>query len=583
MAGPEYSLGGFSGQLSADELARAYAAAGGAPQDLAPEPPPPDLSVQRAPGNYSQEMAAYTAGDLADQNAKIVNAGERGQIASQVASQAAASRREQAELQRGYNDQAKADAASDRERSKKKQEDADALLEEIRSSTTPPSKSAGEKVWGILGGLLAMGSDGRAAAGVQLISQLAGSDRKERWAAEQQANTNAYNAIVRGIDLDNSTEQQRAEVARRMGAADLMYYDSVIEANKQEGMSKDALKVAEDVQLELRQKARGLLREDAGRRKSEADAAAKARASGAKSAREKYFWDLPYEQLAAMPSNVLSEDGQKVLAARTRDEAGRTALGKARQEAGGDVQPGMPTPSGRVVENAAAYAQLSPADRSKLAASDTAARELNSAIDQLLKLRKEHPFAVGLGGFGVGTEAFNKAQLINKQIQLAMKDANTLGTLDRGSQEFLDSMTGNPNSLFDTPEDKLSEIKLLNMRGAEQRAKAAGLSAPNLESQGVQKGVAGGLAPAGGGPLSGAAPIEMIRPDGKRFKVHPTQAQALRGQGWSDAPVAGGAFVMKPSSGDPSQFTQAPAAEPNDPLFYAQAAAEDPSQFGGGM
>jgi hypothetical protein len=202
-----YDLG-FGGQLNADELQRAIAAAGGQmdapmvpPQAVpqqAPAPAPvapqgiltPDVQaaamqnvagVTAPRGNYKQKMAALLDSDLQAQNQKMDLARRQGESASESHTRRAGMRTEQAEQQRGYNEQARADASEDRARGKEHQKEADELLKEMRANLTPPSASAGEKVWGVLGGLLAMGSHGRAAAGVNMISQLVGSDRKERW------------------------------------------------------------------------------------------------------------------------------------------------------------------------------------------------------------------------------------------------------------------------------------------------------------------------------------------------------------------------------------------------------------------
>lgn len=552
MAGPEYNLGGFGDQLSADELQRAMLNVGGgapAPAPVAPEPAPlPDMSVRAAQGNPRQQLAEYVQGDLADQNQKIALAGESGQDMAAVHQARATMRREQAGAQQQRNQVADTRAEAAHARGEKKQQEADHLLDEMRAHMSMPSKSAGEKAWGVLGGLLAMGSGGRAASGVQFISQMTGSDRKERWAAEQQARSGLYQAVTHGIDLDNATEAQQHEVARRMGAADALYWDAALEGVSEEGLSKEAVRVKRETQLDLRQKARGLLRADAEKRQAEAAAAAKAGAAHQKDAREQWFWNRSLEELNQMPNSVLGEVGQEVRAKMAqRDQSSRKNeqdLLKAQQEAGPAVVAGQETPSGRIVENPAVYAQVSPVQRAKLADADQAANDLNSAIDELLKLRREHPFAVGVGIGGVGTAAYDRAPVINQRIQLALKKADTLGTLDKGSVDFLNQMTGDPTSWTNAPENKLNEIKLLNTRGAESRAKQAGLSAPALEAKSFAKGVGGGLQNQAGKDV--VPTITLIRPDGKTFKVHPTQANALRQQGWQDPEVSGGTLVMRP-------------------------------------
>lgn len=325
MAGRQYSLGGFGGQLSVDDLERARAGVAGlpyAPQEPQAQPEPPDMSVQRAPGRPLQQIRAYSDADLADKNAQIALAARSGAAEAAGADRRAELRTQQADAQRKTNDQARADVEETRAHKKGLQGQQDKLLEEMRANIEPPSRSAGERVWGVLGGILAMASQGRAAAGVQIISQLATSGREERWAQAQHARSALYQAVTRGIDLDNATEEQQLEVARRMGAADALYWDNAIEAEKEKGMSGAMKRAAENVQLDLRQKARGLLRQDAEQDAVREAAAKKAAGAAQRSRREEYFWSIPLEELRAMPSNVLSKDGAKVLAERTKQDQG---------------------------------------------------------------------------------------------------------------------------------------------------------------------------------------------------------------------------------------------------------------------
>jgi hypothetical protein len=124
-----------------------------------------------------------------------------------------------------------------------------------------------------------------------------------------------------------------------------------------------------------------------------------------------------------------------------------------------------------------------------------------------------------------------------------MKKADTLGTLDKGSVEFLEQMTGNPNSWGSAPEEKLRAIKTSTLRDVEMKAGKSGLSY-TPEAKTFQGGTGGGLA--GSGAMSDK-PITLINPQGKEFKVHPSRAQALRNAGWSDPTVAGGSYIARPT------------------------------------
>ena len=651
MAGPQYNLGGFSNQLSADDLARAYASVTGG-QQLPPRPATPaparaapsadngynaiepgniDLSVrphvinpdgsistvrsmgfndshdgkgpevliptvndagylmtgdeaireydrtgrhlgkfasvddsnaaaeaihldqekntprwlagvERAPGKPKDEVASYVRSNLADRNAQIALAQRGGEEDAASMQRRADMSTQAAEQQRGYNEAAKAEQAQTKAHRERLQHDADEQLSWLKNNVQPPSKSAGERVWGVLGGILAMAGNGNAAAGVQLISQLAGSGRQERWQHEQQARSALYQHVTRGIDLDNATEEQHFEVARRMGAADAMYWANAIEAEKSKGMGSAMKREADNAVLMLREKARGLLRDDAEQRQKQAAAAAAAGVKKQRSAREDFFWGVPYEQLQSMPSSVLREDGAKVLSERTRIESGQESLKKQRSEAGGDVEGGQSTPSGRTVVDPKVYGQLSAVERAKITENDAATRELSSNIGDLLKLRSKHGFAVGVPG----TPQYNTAQAINNRIQLAMKKAEALGTLDKGSVEFLNEMTGNPNSWFGAPEAKLLAIKKLALDDAEERAARAGLSAPGRRAASFSEGL--GAGPRRAAPAAPSEPlIPMVGPGGVVIPTHPSKVEAMRNKGFTEQTVAGGAFIRQPA------------------------------------
>jgi hypothetical protein len=504
-------LGGFGGQLTADELLRAQALVGGTP---APQPAP-DMSVQRAAGRPAQQIRAYGDADLSDQNRQIELAGQMGTEQSANAAQRGQMRTQQAEQQRGHNEQARTDATETRVHKKGLREEQDHLLDEMRANLEPPSKSAGERIWGILGGILAMGSEGRAMAGVNFITQLAGSGREQRWAQAQQSRSAMYQAVTRGIDLDNSTEEQQFEVARRMGAADALYWDNAIEAEKEKGLSGAALKEAENLQLGLRQKARGLLRADSERDLKTEEAAKKAGAAAAKTRRERYFWEVPLPELRAMPSQVLSKDGQEILAKRIKQEqdprANEAAISIAEGKAKGEQGPeqGQLVPGGRRIRDPGVYGLIEKPTLTKYVDGETKASSALRNIDELQQLVATH------GTETLPGEAKRKMQFLEKQIKLDLKDAGELGTWDRGSAEVLGEMIGDPTAWLGEGVEgvgtRLDEAKHMIKYKTELRAKSLGLEydrgsigevpkpdndprvrkgfvAPNASDRGVQTG-----------------------------------------------------------------------------------------------
>jgi hypothetical protein len=552
MAKLNFGLGGFAGQLSAEELANAYAMAGGRPEELQlgmpPAPPPapvqslpppvaaPAGPVAAARGGPGQQIKQYDADLLGTANQRIDLAGQQGREESATFERRAGLRGEQATRARAELDDARGRVEEGRGREREKRDEADRLYEELRANAKPPGKKGVEQVMGIIGSVMAMGGGNRGMAqGASMLGSLLGSDR-EGWAAEQQSNSNLYRSALAGIDSERGGQSHDLDIASRIAALDAHYYDAALEQAKEMGLSEEAKRVATGLQLDMRDKATKLLRDNAV-------AQQKAQAGAGRSEREKYFWGLPFDQLRQMPAKMLGEDGQRVIKERTAIEGGLKKLDGEPGER--PLQAGDKTPSGRVVTDPAVYAQLSAAERKAMVETDDAAKSLAANIDELIKLRKANPFEVGVWN----TEAYNKAKAVNSKIQLAMKKADTLGTLDKGSVEFLSEMTGNPNSWTSAPEEKLSAIRESTLRDVETRAKRSGLSAPNAPAGSFQGGAGGGMA-SGQQPALGAGTSEtvtMVRPDGKPFQVHPSQVARLRQAGWTDEAVASGAFIAQPA------------------------------------
>ena len=527
MAGLPYNLGGFSGQLSLEELQRAQALAAGAP--------PPDMSVQRGVGAPAQRIRQYNAADLADQNAMIGLAGRAGQQESASALERSGMRTEQAEAQRGYNEQARADAAEDRARGEKKRDQADKLLEEYRANMTPPSPTSGERAMQVIAAALAGGSGkGRAISG--LLSGLASSGREQRWAAEQEGRTQLYQMVTRGINLDSASEEQRHEVARRMGAADALYWDNAIEAAKERGLSQAALTKAEALQLELRQKARANLRDEAVREQ-------KAGAAGQKTRLEEYFYRVPLEELRAMPSQVRGKVGETVLAARTKNDqayrGGEAEISIKEGKAEGEKGPGAGqlVPGGRRVRDPGVYGLLEKPTLAKYVDGETKAQSALRNINELQTLVSQH------GTESLPGQAKRRMQFLEKQIKLDLKDAGELGTWDKGSAEVLGEMIGDPTAwnlglgeVVEGVGTRLEEAKHMIRYKTEQRAKSLGLeydrgavgevpatssdprvrpgfAAPDAADRGVRPAVpqARGVSPSFQLPQSGGVSLDEIR------------------------------------------------------------------------
>ncbi len=469
-----YGLGNFSDQLSAEELelAAARVRGGGPPAAVAPAAPP-DMSVQRGTGAPVQRIARYGREDLADQNQLIRLAAEQGAARSTNAGERAKLYDEQAQRQRGYNQTARERGDEAHTRGEQKREKADKLIEDFKANMTPPSKSVGERVWGILGGVIGMASKNpNVSHGLNMITQLAGSDRAERWAREQHGRTQLYQLVSRGIDVENATEEQQYEVARRMGAADALYMDNAIESVKARGLSEDETRAAEALQLELRGKARGLLRNEAVTEQKQGAAAAKTR-------RESYFHSIPLAELRAMPDKVLGKDGHKVLADRIKDDQNDRGgdakiaidVAKAKGEQGPDA--GQLVPGGRRVRDPGVYGLVEKPTLTKYVDGETKAGSAVRNIEELQQLVATH------GTETLPGETKRKMQFLEKQIKLDLKDAGELGTWDRGSAEVLGEMIGDPTAWLGEGVEgvgtRLEEARAMIRYKTELRAKSLGL------------------------------------------------------------------------------------------------------------
>lgn len=529
MAGREYSLGGFGGQLRADDLARAYALAGGAPLPVQAQPAPtPDMSVQRAPGRPMQQIRAYSDQDLADSNRRIALAGETGEVESAAASKRADMRAEQAQQQKGNNEQARADTEQTRAHKKGLQAEQDRLLEEMRANIDPPSRSAGERVWGVLGGILAMASKGRAAAGVQLISQLATSGREERWARAQQSRSAMYQAVTRGIDLDNATEEQQLEVSRRLGAAEALYWDAAIEGEKERGMSAAMKREAESAQLLLRQKAREALRGDAERDAAAEAAAQKAAGAAQRNRKEQWFWDRSLPELNAMPDDVLGELGQKIRASKQKMES---------EGVGGQLN------------NEEKRQKLAQGPSANLSADERKVHRLLTGVApsvQNLRSMAErgdappHPYTEYAPDIALSADTLNRQADISAVADIVLRDESGAAI---GKDEQLKKLRGWGVTSGDPKVRARGLKKLLAEYDARLGSVGGAGGEGGGQSSSFQAGTAGMQRSALPRAEESGAPMTMVSPDGKSFKVHPSRVQQLEQKGWSRPTVAGGTFI----------------------------------------
>jgi len=530
-------FGNFAGQLSADELARAYAMAGGRPDELnmgqealqrsqmaapppAPAPPPsasPDMSLRAPKGAPARTLRELDRAQLEDANARISLAGEMGETQARGHEQAAGLRGEQATRARAGTEAARADVARRREHEDQYQAEADRIYEDMKAHTKPPPQSTLSKVMGIVAMVAQTQGGGGAAQGAQMLAGMFGQD-PGRWEAERRANSDLYQNALSMIDRDRSGATHDLDVASRIAALEGNETEIALGQIAETSKSAEMRQAARDTQLQLRMQTRAGLR---------AMQEAKAKAAGAqqRSAAEDYFWKVPFEQLEQMPSQILGEAGQKVLGERTRMEKGRKDLH----------------------EDPAAKGGAQSADERKMQ------RLLTGVTPAVTNLRSKlesgaavpHPWAEHVPEAFRGTSALNMEADIQAVADILLRDESgaAIGKDEQDKKKKGWGITsGDPAVRRRGLQKMLAEYdtRLGSAGGAAGGPPAGG------GSQTFQSGVGGGLAkPAA--PAGTAQPVKMTRPDGKTFDVHPTQVARLRAAGWMEPTVAGGSFIAQPA------------------------------------
>lgn len=365
------NLGNFGGQLTADELRRALAATGGNPNDLdfgepslpaAAEPaftpppsavpppveeppppePPPDMSVRRASGGPQRAIKQYQDENLADANKRIEIAGRSGDAAgmdAQAYEEQAAVRGRQAEQSRAGIAEAKSRVDERRAHEQRYQQEADRLYEDMRAHAQPPPQSTVSKVLGIVGAVAGMGGKGSVASGLGMLSSMLGSDQ-DRWAQEQAANSQLYRAALQSVGSDREGMSSDLDVAQRMAVLEAHEIDASLEQVKAMGLSRNASRTAENLQLKFRSEVRdGLIAMEAQK--------AKAAAASGNAAQRDFLMRASIPELRRMLENhQLSEVGQEILAEKIKkdqaDLGGYVKINKDMAEGGeGGVQKGV--------------------------------------------------------------------------------------------------------------------------------------------------------------------------------------------------------------------------------------------------
>lgn len=482
----DFGLGGFAGRLSADELRAALAAAGGNPDALdltepalqgapqpAVEPPPPmpetapapqpepepapveepkpDMSVKRARGGPAKAIDTYQQENLEDANRRIEIAGESGdktgQDAASYDAQAEISGRQAKQAQANIDD-ARTRVDARREHEERYHVEADRIYEQMRANAQPPPQSTLNKVLGIVGAVAGMGGRGNVGQGLSMLTSMLGSDQ-ERWAAEQQANSRLYQAALSSVGSDREGASHDVALAQALTALEAHEIDAALEQVKSMGLSRNATRAAEDLQLGMRSEVRnGLI----GMEREKAKSAA---ARGA-SMQEDALWRMPLESLRELAAGGGSELASKVLGKREEVEA------KTQKNTGGGeggVQTGVG--GGAAVDGL----QLKKQPRDVTAKDYEQAKEirdgyvtLQHALDNMAKLQGDATYQAK----GLYDDAFTMA--VGGLNQMAAAGVVNPGELkawqDRLPKHIIDNVTGgNSKAVFVDEEKQLKSLR----------------------------------------------------------------------------------------------------------------------------
>lgn len=545
-----FNLGNFGGQLSAEELQKAYVTAGGNPTELGldqpVEAPPVDMSVQKAPGAPARAIASYQNQNLADDNARIEIAGRSGDgsgLDKQAHEERAGIYQRQATQSKALTDDAKSRVGERREHEAKYQKYADDLYEDMRQHSSPPGPGTMEKVMGIIGAVGAIGGKPGLAQGAQMLSSMLGSN-SDRWAQEQAANSNLYKNALGMVSSDREGASHDLDVAQKMTALEAHEIDASLEAAKSQGLGRNAERIASDLQLRLREDTRnGLIKMEMDKQK--------AAIQKGKNAQEQYFWSIPLPQLQQMPSQILGEKGQVILAARNKNDQGfreneaglvgkELDAEKKRRELLANGGKGAP----RTEYEGKVQAMVAP-----LAGPDGPIARLERLIYDENGVEKA-PDKIDVPYYGTerGGSSWAPQALVPTDVLQHQADVNTL------RQVFVRARSG--AGIKETEAE--DELRAMGIYSRDEKVAAQGMKQlvksirsldkfQDLDAAGSSsfrpgvRGVAGGGPPAPRGPVQKAAPqvdpnapVAMMDPTGRVYQVHPSRVGTLPA-GWKDA------------------------------------------------
>lgn len=448
--------------------------------------------VERPTGSLGQQQRQLTnervdsANQTADsyQREGDAKADASARAAQIYAQQAAVADRYSAAAERRYND--------DQERADHYRRMVDEDFERLRQE--PPKPGRMKNAFNVITGIIGAAAGGTTGDALQMlrahVNRSSEEDAQERVIAKQRIDTAQG---IRDSILDDSRNE--FDASAKLVANQWMVASRQLEQISNESNVPAFREQALRLSIAARDQARGILEQNVNAQIQQRAASMRTR------------WEaMTQQELEALQkAGVLPVEAAERLA----------KLQKAQREAQGTgderlVQTGEQTPSG-VVRDAKLYNQLSPGDRAKLSAATQNAGDLVGTIEALEKVRRDHPAKVGVPG----TDAYKQAQALGDELKLQIKAGRELGTLDKGSVEFLEGMTGDPTAwLVNTPDAKIAVIKKRTRAGLRSRKEAAGLDVSDLPTD--AQAVDDAAARFGAKPRSAPAPEGPAVASGER-------------------------------------------------------------------
>jgi hypothetical protein len=217
-------------------------------------------------------------------------------------------------------DAAKSDLQKSRAREEEWRNKAKQLWQWGEANKHPPPDSTTQKVLGIIGSILTMGSNkSGTAAGVQMLTSLLGSDH-ERWEKERAANSDLYKQALANADHERATQADHLEASQKVQVLEGHEIIDSLKAVQNMGLGKHANAVAKDLELKLGDSLIGGLVESERQMQKEAAAAEAKRMSQREAAQRDDLSRMSEPQLQAlMDRGGLGEVGQQILAAKVKN------------------------------------------------------------------------------------------------------------------------------------------------------------------------------------------------------------------------------------------------------------------------